>query len=276
MTAAGPGQHHLPLQTLVDRHGVDKTALQLIIDEVVSAGIEEVCVVICPGDAAAYARAAGEHAGRIHFVEQGEPRGYGDALWRARHFIEDQPFLHLVSDHLYLSEGDATCARQLVDVAAKESCSVSAVQATRENKLPYFGTVAARRLGHRHDLYEVTKVVEKPTPTQAEQELVVAGLRAGSYLCLFGMHVLSPVIMDILEGMLKSPDAKRPASLSDALSVLANRERVLALQLKGVRHNIGMKYGLLMAQLALALSGADRDEILTELLELLAIRRDPA
>ena len=62
--------------------------------------------------------------------------------------------------------------------------------------------------------------------------------------------------------------------LSDALADFASRERLLALQVNGVRHNIGIKYGLLIAQLALALSGADRDEILTELVELLATRRE--
>jgi UTP--glucose-1-phosphate uridylyltransferase len=44
------------------------------------------------------------------------------------------------------------------------------------------------------------------------------------------------------------------------------------LQIQGARYNIGIKYGLLMTQLALALSGRDRDQILTEMLEMLANR----
>ena len=47
-------------------------------------------------------------------------------------------------------------------------------------------------------LYEVETVIEKPTPTEAEQKLVVPGLRAGNYLCFFGMHVLTPSVMEIL------------------------------------------------------------------------------
>ena len=38
----------------------------------------------------------------------------------------------------------------------------------------------------------IDKVIEKPTPTIAEQKLIIPGLRAGHYLCFFGMHVLSP------------------------------------------------------------------------------------
>ena len=48
------------------------------------------------------------------------------------------------------------------------------------------------------DLYRIDTVIEKPTPTEAEQRLVVPGLRAGHYLCFFGMHVLTPTVMDFL------------------------------------------------------------------------------
>ena len=72
------------------------------------------------------------------------------------------------------------------------------MQATRESLLPYFGAVGGRRLPGGQDLYRVETVIEKPTPTEAEQHLVVPGLRAGHYLCFFGMHVLTPAVMEIL------------------------------------------------------------------------------
>ena len=64
--------------------------------------------------------------------------------------------------------------------------------------LPRFGAVAGRRVAGRSDLYRVDTVIEKPTPTEAEQRLLVPGLRAGYYLCFFGMHVLTPRVMEIL------------------------------------------------------------------------------
>ncbi len=271
ITAAGPGQHLLPLQRLVDQQGQDKTALQLIAEEVASAGVEEICVIIDPADLSAYQQAAGEHAGRMKFIPQPKPLGYGDALFRARSFTGDDPFLHLVGDHLYLSATQQSCARQLIDVASSQACSVSAVQATRENGLPYFGTVGGTRVPQHAGLYEVHRVVEKPTPTQAERDLVVSGLRSGYYLCFFGMHVLTPMVMDILEELMTSPPEEK-VTLSHALQQLAGRQRYLAYQIRGTRYNIGMKYGLLIAQLALVLTGSDRDQILTELVELLATR----
>ena len=75
ITAAGKGQRTLPLQTLVDRDGVQKSALQVIIEEILSAGINDICIVIQPGDQATYTSAAGEHARRLQFVEQANPLG---------------------------------------------------------------------------------------------------------------------------------------------------------------------------------------------------------
>jgi UTP--glucose-1-phosphate uridylyltransferase len=271
ITAAAPNQNTLPLQRLVDREGRDKTALQFIVEETLSAGIEEICVVIQPGDARGYELAAGEHLGNIRFVEQPQPLGYADAIHRAKSFVDNEPFLHLVGDHLYLSTCDVPCAKQLVQVASEFDCSVSAVQSTRENKLPYFGIVAGTHVPRFERLYEVSRVVEKPTPTLAEQELVTPGLRSGHYLGFFGMHVLMPAVMDAIEQLLTQSNGLKP-TLSDAAAMMPSRERYLAYQLQGNRYNIGIKYGLLIAQLAIGLSGRDRDQILTEMLDLVANR----
>lgn len=272
ITAAGKSQRTLPLQSLVDRDAATKTALQIIIEEILQAGIDEICVIVCPGDQAAYTTAAGPHAPRLHFIEQTTPLGYGHAVCCAREFTGKAPFLLLVGDHLYLSGTQKRCAQQLVEAAAAEHCSVSAVQATHESKLPFYGAIGGQLVPGRKGLFEITEVIEKPTPTEAEQRLIVPGLRAGHYLCFFGMHVLTPLVMDLLAEDATRAGAKGGVHLSNALSKLAARERYLACELQGRRHDIGAKYGLLTAQLALALDGQDRDEVLSGLVELLAGR----
>lgn len=266
ITAAGKPQRTLPLQTLVDRDGTSKSALAILAEEITSAGIEEIAVIICPGDESAYAAAAGPHAGRMRFIEQPEALGYGHAVHCAADFTGADPFLLMVGDHLYLSRTETTCAAQLLATAATENCAVSAVQATHESKLPLYGAIGGRRLPGSDLLYQVETVIEKPTPTEAEQKLVVPGLRAGNYLCFFGLHVLPPSVMEILARQLV--DGR--ADLSSALSEIARRERYLAHELQGRRHDIGLRYGLLTAQLALGLAGKDRDEVLTNIVELLA------
>ena len=73
ITAAGKSQRTLPLQTLVDRDGSSRSALAILAEEITSAGIEEIAVIICPGDEAAYAAAAGKHASAMRFIEQPKP-----------------------------------------------------------------------------------------------------------------------------------------------------------------------------------------------------------
>src|SRR5207302_644124 len=116
--------------------------------------------------------------------------------------------------------------------------------------------------------------------TEAEQKLIVPGLRAGHYLCFFGMHVLTPAVMDLLESEIESAGklsgsipSRSGIQLTAALAKLAKRERYLAFELHARRYDIGLKYGLLTAQLALALDGQDREEVLNGLIELLARRQ---
>jgi UTP--glucose-1-phosphate uridylyltransferase len=272
ITAAGKNQHHLPIQTLIDRDGKEKSVLQILVEETISGGIEEICVVVQPGDESVYSEIVGDHAGRLHFVVQEEPLGYGHAIYCARDFTKNDPFLHLVGDHLYVSRQNKSCSKQLIEIAEAEACSVSSVQATRENLLTHFGTIAGRRIHGRQDLYRIEEVVEKPTPTDAEQRLIIPGLRAGYYLCFFGMHVLTPAVMDILGQLLQGSPGQGKITLSDALNILAKQEQYLAFGKSDLRYNIGAKYGLLTAQVALALNGKDRDIVLENLLELLYVR----
>ncbi len=271
ITAAGKSQRTLPLQTLVDRDGLTKAALRILIEEILAAGIEEICVVVCPGDQAAYAAAAGGQNARLRFVEQTTSRGYGHAVFCARDFVGTDAFLLLVGDHLYVSGGPKRAAQQLVERARVEKCAVSAVHATHESKLPYYGAIGGRLVAGQKGLYEIAEVIEKPTPTEAEQRLIVPGLRAGHYLCFFGMHALTPAVMELLGDEVQRA-GERITHLTTALAKLAKRERYLACELQGSRYDIGVKYGLLMAQVALALDGNERDEVLSGLVELLARR----
>ena len=126
-------------------------------------------------------------------------------------------------------------------------------------------------MGGEQPIYQIEDILKKPTPSVAEQQLIVPGLRAGFYLCFFGLHVLGAEIFSLLEEQrAAAPD--RSLGLSPALHALAGRQRYLAFSVAGRRYDIGASYGLLFAQLALSLSGSERDHVLTQLVELLALR----
>jgi UTP--glucose-1-phosphate uridylyltransferase len=268
ITAASPNQRTLPLQTLIDRDGHEKSVLTILIEQALSAGVEEICVVVWPGDEARYSQAAGSYAAMVRFVAQPRPLGYGYAIHCARAFVNSDPFLHMVSDHLYVSPSESA-TQQVVEIAQTEECSVSGVQATRESQLPFFGAVAGRRQPGRPGLYRIDTVIEKPTPSEAEQRLVVPGIRAGYYLCFFGIHAFTPTVMDLL-GRAIAAAPETPVGLSPILAELAHREQYLAVEEAGRRYDLGARYGLLISQVALALHGRDRGEVLSHLMELLA------
>ncbi len=286
ITAAGPDQRELPLQVLVDSTGKKCSALRILLEEAASAGIGDVAVVVHPDDRARYAAAAGAPGPKLAFVPQAQARGYAHALSCAREFVGSEAFLHFVGDHLFVSDGspraksDGGAAQELVALAQAEGCALSAVQATREGQLGLYGAIGGTRLPGAENRWTIDAVLEKPTPTEAEQKLFVPGMRAGHYLCFFGMHVLPASIFGHLDAVLKAaaPEAATPAahaarpSLTAALERLIGTERWLACELAARRVNLGEKYGLLAAQLSISLSGRDRDEVLTLIADLLAQR----
>ncbi len=270
ITAAGPGQRRLPLQSLTDRHGESKPAIAIILGEMLEAGLEKVGVVVSPSDQAAYEAILAPFANQVTYLVQSAPNGYGDAVLCGREFVGNESFLLQVSDHLYVSGSEKSCTRQLLEIAAAETCAVSAVQATHESQLRFYGTVAGSLLAGRTGLYQIENVIEKPTPTVAEQQCVVPGLRSGHYLCFFGMHVLTPTVFTLLaEDAASHPGAK--LGLSPALSRLASRESYIAAELSGRRSDLEAQFGVLRAQIALALNGSAREDMLALLAEELAI-----
>jgi UTP--glucose-1-phosphate uridylyltransferase len=300
ITAAGRGARQYPasdtvqkaMLPLVDRDGLTKPVLQVIAEEAIDSGIEEVCVVSAPGDELVYRRLFRQQAEnlrsafkgvpwaeeqarrlleldqRLRFAVQETPDGYGHAVWCAREFVGHEPFLLLLGDHLYVSSGPRRCARQLLDLATAEGCAVSAVQATREHLIHQYGTLTGKRLHDRPDAYAIDEIIEKPNPTLAELRLQVPGVRAGHYLCFFGMHVLTPTVFHLLDELVRG-DVREGGQiqLTTALNALARREKYLALETRGSRHNLGVKFGTVEAQVALALAGVDRERILALLLE---------
>lgn len=270
ITAAGPQQRRLPLQSLTDRDGATKPALAIILDEMIAAGLERVGLVLAPGDRPAYEGLLAPYAERIVYLEQTKPNGYGHAVLCGREFIGSEPFLLQVSDHLYVSRIERSCTQQLLELAETESCAISAVQATHESQLRFYGTVSGTLRPGRAGIYQVESVIEKPTPTIAEQQCVVPGLRTGHYLCFFGMHVLTPTVFTLLaDSAQAAPDEK--LGLTPALNQLAAREKYLAVEIAGRRADLEAPFGLLRAQISLGLHGSSREEVLALLTEELAL-----
>ncbi|WP_026463805.1 UTP--glucose-1-phosphate uridylyltransferase [Adhaeribacter aquaticus] len=301
ITAAARGERLYPVADtvqkamlpVVDIDGLSKPVIQIIAEEAFASGIEEICIVCAPGDGPRYKEAfsslrnnliesfkntdwAREEADKvdhlrnqIQFIEQTEPLGYGHAVFCAREFINDEPFLLLLGDHLYVSNlTDRRCASQLINLALQEECAVSAVNPTIEHQIHRYGTLTGKHAPNQTGVYQIDKIIEKPSLSLAELELQTPGLRIGYYLCFFGMHVLTPAIFGILEKQIA--EGSQNIQLTTALQELASTEKYLALEVKGNRYDLSKRQGLMQAQIALGLAGQAHDETLTSLVELLA------
>ncbi|WP_224995259.1 UTP--glucose-1-phosphate uridylyltransferase [Cesiribacter sp. SM1] len=301
ITAAARGERLYPVADTVqkamlpaiDIDGLHKPVIQIIAEEAFASGIEEICVVCAPGDGDRYisafhslrdnlvksfksvdwARKEAEKIdqllNRLQFAEQQEPLGYGHAVHCAKDFVGEEPFLLLLGDYLYVSDlRDRRCAAQLIDLAQQENCSVSAVNPTPEHQITRYGTLTGKQLPGTSGIYQIEKLIEKPSLSLAELELQTPGLRVGYYLCFFGMHVLTPAVFELLQQDISAGSTN--VLLTPALQELAKTDKYLALEVKGSRYDLSKRHGLLQAQIALGLAGEAHDETLTTMVELLA------
>lgn len=302
ITAAARGERLYPVADtvqkamlpIVDMDGINKPIIQIIAEEALQSGIEEIGVICAPGDekryiesfqalqstlSKAYKRDWAQLQAaniknlleRMTFIVQDEPKGYGHAVYQSRNFVNSEPFLLLLGDYLYVSDiKNKRCAQQLIELAVTEECSVSAVNPTIEHMINKYGTLTGKTLLNYKGVYQIEKIIEKPSVSTAELELQTPGLRAGYYLCFFGMHVFKPSLFDLLFDAIQRAKNPNAILLTPVLETLAQNDKYLALEMKGNRFDTSKKLGLMEAQMALGLSGRIRDEMLSAIVQILA------
>jgi UTP--glucose-1-phosphate uridylyltransferase len=308
ITAAGRGTRQYPASTavqkemfpLVDRDGLTKPVVQIIGEEAIDSGIEEICIITQPGEEEAYRdyfrrmtdtevkgfrgkdwaileserlHAFGE---RLHFAEQHSPEGFGHAVYQAKKFVGEDPFLLLLGDHIYISDIKDRCARQLIRVYEQYMLdAVTGVQPTVERLLHLFGVIRGGPVDANRGIYKAELIIEKPPIETAREKLASPGLPAGNYLAHFGMHVFSPRIFDSLEYLIANNlRDKGEIQLTAAQEHLRQQtpDKYWAVVTQGQRYDTGIPYGLMDTQLALALNGVHRTEICEAIARILAMQ----
>jgi UTP--glucose-1-phosphate uridylyltransferase len=305
ITAAGRGTRQYPASTavqkemfpLVDRDGLTKPVIQIIGEEAIESGIEEICIITQPGEADLYRnyfrrfdadmvksfrgkdwaileseklQAFGE---RLHFAEQHSPEGFGHAVYQAKSFVGSDPFLLMLGDHIYVSNTKERCARQIIRIYEQYMLdTVTAVQPTLERHLHLFGVIKGDPVDQNKGIYKAGEIIEKPSIDLARERLATPGLASGNYLAHFGMHVFSPRIFDSLEYLIKNNlREKNEIQLTAAQEHLRQHsDKYWAVDVQGQRYDTGIPYGLMETQLALALNGIHRTEICEAIARILA------
>ena len=248
---------------IIDRDGIAKPAILLIVEEALQAGIEEVIIIVqehdledfqaffntqitienynkLPRHFQEYSQRILDMGRRVSFAIQPMQEGFGHAVYCAREAVGDEPFLLMLGDHLYRSHTDRSCARQLLDTYHKHGVSVVGLRRTPEEKIANFGTATGVWL-EEGKLLSVTEFAEKPTVDYARNNLQVPGWPPGEYLTIFGQYIIKPKLFEYLEEHIRHNVRERGEfQLTSALDRLRQEDGFLGLIVEGQRYDIGL------------------------------------
>lgn len=265
---------------VVGPDGIARALLHYQIIDLVAAGIEEICIIVRPGEeqtvinylqgpGESYLKRLEQHPNlaqeaanmqafldRISFAVQEHQEGYGHAVYQSKTFAGDEPILLCLGDHLFRG-ARVSCHQQLMRAyGVCDGKSVSAVNRIHAEDLKGYGTIAGRRRHTNPDIIDVSLIIEKPSFEVASKRLRVDGLATGEFLGWFGMHALSPSIFDVLEEMIvKEIRQNGEIQLTYAQELLRQREGYCALEIKdGKRFDFGVPQDFVksVAEFALA------------------------
>jgi UTP--glucose-1-phosphate uridylyltransferase len=272
IVAAGLGTRMLPASKVVPKEllpVVDKPALQLVVEEAVASGIEQIILVLNPSRTLALAHFQPasalesflEQRGKYDLLEvvrrtnrlaqftavwQREPLGLGHAVLQARDAVGDEPFAVILPDDVF--DSDHPCLRQLLDISESGTPSLALMRVAHKD-IPKYGIVEVHPIQPR--LYELHGMVEKP-----QLEL------APSNLAIVGRYVLTPEIFDLLGKA--PPGAGGEIQLTDGLLALSKKRKMLGYEFEGIRYDLGDRLGYVTAQIGFGLRRPDLADSLRE------------
>lgn len=268
--AAGLGTRLLPNTKSIPKEMlplVDKPVIQYIVEEAVSAGVEEILIITNRGkspieDYFDYApdleerlRADGKikdaetvrsvaDMADIFFLRQKETKGLGHAIWRAKSFVGNEPFAILLGDDIML--GDKPVLKQLVEAAEANDCSAIAIREVPDELITKYSSVKlGEKLSDR--VYSITDMNEKPTLDEKY-----------SNYAILGRYVLTPAIFDILEHT--APGRNNEIQLTDGMKALCHMEKFTGVDFEGRRYDTGNLKGYLESIIDFALKNEEAGE----------------
>ncbi len=259
--AAGLGTRFLPATKAVPKEMlpiVDTPTIQYIVEEAVSAGVENVILI-----QGRYKYAIEDHFDISYELEQTlcergktkerdelrgianmvslttirqkEPLGLGHAVLCAESAIGNEPFAVALGDDLI--DGKVPGIKQLVDCYERHRKGVVALMKVPDNQTHLYGIASGPRMGERE--IRIDRIVEKPKN------------EAPSNLAVIGRYVLPSKIFLMLRNT--KPGVGGEIQLTDALAELARTDGLVGFEFEGERHDAGERLGYLKANIAYAL-----------------------
>ncbi|HEY9619025.1 MAG TPA: UTP--glucose-1-phosphate uridylyltransferase [Crinalium sp.] len=247
---------------IIDRDGRAKPIILAIAEEAFSAGIESVGIVVQPGDRplfehffqgqpeppyfdklapkhADYMQYLDEIGQRVTFLTQSTQDGFGHAVFCARDWVGDEPFLLLLGDHVYRSNTETSCADQLLKVYQQVGQSVVSIESTPIETISHKGCVYGSWI-EPDSILAIDRLVEKPSVDYARQHLLIPGMSPDECLAIFGMYILAPQIFNYLEDHIKQNIRENGEfQLTSCLDELQQNFGMLGYKVKGQSFDTG-------------------------------------
>ncbi|KPN79993.1 UTP--glucose-1-phosphate uridylyltransferase [Apilactobacillus kunkeei] len=281
--AAGLGTRFLPETKAMPKEMlpvVDKPAIQLIVEEAIASGITDILIIIGKGkraiedhfDSNTELELNLESKGKeemlkavkktnglnIYFKRQEHPNGLGDAVYTAKSFVGEDPFVIMLGDDLMTDETPLT--KQLIDSYEETGSSTLAVMKVPHEDTSKYGVINPSKEVD-DGLYDVTSFVEKPNPEDAPSDLAI-----------IGRYLLTADIFDILENT--KPGKGNEIQLTDAIDTLNKKGKVYAHEFKGDRYDTGNKFGWLQTNIEFGLKHPEVSDELKQYIKDLAKKLD--
>ncbi|EJF06051.1 UTP-glucose-1-phosphate uridylyltransferase [Thiovulum sp. ES] len=255
--AAGYGTRFLPATKSIPKEMLpvlDKPLIHYGVEEAINAGLSDVNLIIGRGKGAIEdyfdknyeleTEIAGTpkekflnpirdliENGIFTFRRQGEMRGLGDAIYKAKSMIGDEPFGVILADDICYTEEDSVM-EQMKKVYQKYGVSVVAIMEIPKENSNKYGIIDGTEI--EDGIFRVSKMVEKPKPENAPTNLAI-----------IGRYILTPDIFDILEETEAGTGGE--IQITDALQKQAENGKVIALKFKGKRFDCGSVEGYIEA-----------------------------
>lgn len=251
---------------VVDKDGMLKPALFIMLEELFDAGIEEVCLIIgedeqeeydklfapvsselklkLPNDRQEYADKIVEMRQHITFVYQTERRGFGHAVYLTKQFADGSPVLLLLGDFIYESDAAVSCSRQIIDAYMECGKTLVSVEEVPLERVVHYGILYGQWDDTAETMLKVESMVEKPTDDYAEEYLGVVNVKKQKkYYATFGQYVLTPEVYDELAVMIKEADksgSEDEIGLTEALDKVREKCGMYAFRPEGRSYDLGL------------------------------------
>ena len=225
---AGNGTRMYPITKCIKKsflpvidNGLIKPVILCLIEEVVKAGIEEICLIIDEDEQKDYDKLFNNKLSRevasklspllleyesfiekigkkITYVYQKEKLGLGHAVSLCKSFANGDPVLLVLGDQIYKSNTNKSCTEQFLDNFAKTNKLSISVGEVDINNVSKYGILCGE-VHDDNDYFIVSKMIEKPNAIDAEEKYYTKVKNSKKYYAVFGEYILTEDVFETLD-----------------------------------------------------------------------------